>query len=428
MAAISLAPRVVIFFPLQEPLSPTPLATGTFATGNRGDLWLRSLALSVPCADLFFFLFSLCFSLSLSLSFSLSLSTFFRGNWTRYLPRQTKPQNDRFTSRLAKIGAFYLRRIHKNWWLFWGFSRLFLRRARPEVRHMNDASRWSGCWHHEARTANHDATQPSSFVAQSGVYNLQSFNPPVCSSSVLQGVHKAAGVNTKHGLRVVHLDGETTSDKHSSNSCTTPSPISPPLEIVEGHMPKFRMSQTCTTTDGTKHGILGHMRVPPTEGSSSHRAAECQTNVGSCPAHLKAYVKDRVFQTEVCKAVEMQPLSLSKLEGSPLMAREMDGLQVSGLEPGGPSNDPVCPWSSFASFFDFLASFSLARNFLAFLSVFPFFPRDFRVQHREKILVFFWWFSLLLPKRKKARKGRSGDEKPPGSPRRIDAECPWWWQ
>ena len=52
----------------------------------------------------------------------------------------------------------------------------------------------------------------------------------------------------------------------------------------------------------------------------------------------------------------------------------------------------------FLAFLDFLAFF-VARNFLAFLSVFPFFPRDFRGSAPRKNPCFFGWFSLLFPKK-----------------------------
>ena len=65
------------------------------------------------------------------------------------------------------------------------------------------------------------------------------------------------------------------------------------------------------------------------------------------------------------------------------------------INPGGLS---LSPWSSFPCFFGF-PCFFVARNFLAFLSVFPFLPKDFRGFSREKK-------SLLFPK--KARKRRSG--------------------
>ena len=46
-----------------------------------------------------------------------------------------------------------------------------------------------------------------------------------------------------------------------------------------------------------------------------------------------------------------------------------------GFPPDGLSTS--CPDLPFLAFLDFLAFF-VARNFLVFLSVFPFFPRDFR--------------------------------------------------
>ena len=49
--------------------------------------------------------------------------------------------------------------------------------------------------------------------------------------------------------------------------------------------------------------------------------------------------------------------------------------------------------------------FLLCEDFLAFSSVFPFFPMDFGGSAGKKILGF-WWFSLHLSK--KARKRRSG--------------------
>ena len=52
----------------------------------------------------------------------------------------------------------------------------------------------------------------------------------------------------------------------------------------------------------------------------------------------------------------------------------------------------------FLAFLDFLAFF-VARNFLAFLSVFPFFPRDCRGSAQRKNPCFFGWCSLLFPKK-----------------------------
>ena len=46
-------------------------------------------------------------------------------------------------------------------------------------------------------------------------------------------------------------------------------------------------------------------------------------------------------------------------------------------------------------------AFFVVRNFLVFLSVFPFFPRDFRgVQHRETNPCFFGWVFLAFAKKK----------------------------
>ena len=59
----------------------------------------------------------------------------------------------------------------------------------------------------------------------------------------------------------------------------------------------------------------------------------------------------------------------------------------------------------FLAFLDFLAVF-VARNFLAFLSVFPFFPRDFRGSEERKNPCFFGVVFLAFPK--KARKRKSG--------------------
>ena len=59
----------------------------------------------------------------------------------------------------------------------------------------------------------------------------------------------------------------------------------------------------------------------------------------------------------------------------------------------------------FLAFLEFLVFF-FCKEFLAFLSVFPFFPSDFRGLESKKNSLLFWWFSL--PFSKKARKGRSG--------------------
>ena len=71
-----------------------------------------------------------------------------------------------------------------------------------------------------------------------------------------------------------------------------------------------------------------------------------------------------------------------------------------------PQPCPSFPSPIFQSLFfgDFLAFF-ICKEFLAFLSVFLFFPRNFRGSEERKILAF-WWFSLLFAE--KARKGRSG--------------------
>ena len=55
---------------------------------------------------------------------------------------------------------------------------------------------------------------------------------------------------------------------------------------------------------------------------------------------------------------------------------------------------------------EFLAFF-FSKEFLAFFSVFPFFPRDFRGRQRIKKSLLFWWFSLPFPKSKE-RKIRVG--------------------
>ena len=60
-----------------------------------------------------------------------------------------------------------------------------------------------------------------------------------------------------------------------------------------------------------------------------------------------------------------------------------------------PRNFPDLP---FLAFLDFLVFF-VAWNVLAFLSVFPFLPRDSRGSSIEKKSLFFGWFSLLFPKK-----------------------------
>ena len=80
-----------------------------------------------------------------------------------------------------------------------------------------------------------------------------------------------------------------------------------------------------------------------------------------------------------------------------------------------------CPDLPFLAFLDFLAFF-VARNFLAFLSVFPFFPRDFRGSAWRKNPCFFGWFSLLFSK--KASKGRSGWGQKKTNTSRKRAETP----
>ena len=56
----------------------------------------------------------------------------------------------------------------------------------------------------------------------------------------------------------------------------------------------------------------------------------------------------------------------------------------------------------FLAFFDFLAFF-VAKNFLAFLSVFPFFPRDFKGSEERKILAFLGGFPCFSPKSKESK-------------------------
>ena len=58
----------------------------------------------------------------------------------------------------------------------------------------------------------------------------------------------------------------------------------------------------------------------------------------------------------------------------------------------------------FLVFLEFLAFFP-CEEFLVFLSVFPFFSRDFRGSVKIKIL-FFWWFSWPFSKKNKERKDR----------------------
>ena len=80
--------------------------------------------------------------------------------------------------------------------------------------------------------------------------------------------------------------------------------------------------------------------------------------------------------------------------------RSMIRMQTSIL--GMASHDLSNPWSSFPCFSGFPFFFFLARIFLALLSVFPFFPKDFRSLEERKNPCFFGWVSLLFPK--KARK------------------------
>ena len=61
----------------------------------------------------------------------------------------------------------------------------------------------------------------------------------------------------------------------------------------------------------------------------------------------------------------------------------------------------------FLAFFDFLAFF-VAKNFLAFLSVFPFFPRDFKGSEERKILAFLGGFPCFLLFAKKQGKEDQG--------------------
>ena len=60
---------------------------------------------------------------------------------------------------------------------------------------------------------------------------------------------------------------------------------------------------------------------------------------------------------------------------------------------------------------DFLA-FVFATNFLAFLSVFPFFPRDFRGSEERINPCFFGWFSFSQKKQGKEDQGRHPPEAP----------------
>ena len=56
----------------------------------------------------------------------------------------------------------------------------------------------------------------------------------------------------------------------------------------------------------------------------------------------------------------------------------------------------------FLAFLDFLACF-VARNFLVFLGVFPFFLRDFRDSEERKILVFLGGFPCFFQKSKERK-------------------------
>ena len=64
------------------------------------------------------------------------------------------------------------------------------------------------------------------------------------------------------------------------------------------------------------------------------------------------------------------------------------------------------PCASFPCFFWNSLVFSSCEEFLVFLSVFPFFSRDFRSSVGTTNPCFFCGFSCLFPK--KARKGRTG--------------------
>ena len=68
----------------------------------------------------------------------------------------------------------------------------------------------------------------------------------------------------------------------------------------------------------------------------------------------------------------------------------------------------IFPDLPFPAFLDFLAFF-VARNFLAFLSVFPFFPRDFRGSEEREILAFLGGFPCFFQK-KQGREDQGSSE------------------
>ena len=81
---------------------------------------------------------------------------------------------------------------------------------------------------------------------------------------------------------------------------------------------------------------------------------------------------------------------------------------------------PVLP---FLVFLEFLV-FSPCEEFLVFLSVFPFFSRDFRGSVGIKNPCFFWWFSLPFSKKNKERKDRVPPWAQWSSFGRANSPCP----
>ena len=73
-------------------------------------------------------------------------------------------------------------------------------------------------------------------------------------------------------------------------------------------------------------------------------------------------------------------------------------LQFSGTFRGSVFSYRASPDLPFLAFLHFLAFF-VAPNFLAFLSVFRFFPRDFRGSAERKILAFFGGFPCFFQKK-----------------------------
>ena len=98
------------------------------------------------------------------------------------------------------------------------------------------------------------------------------------------------------------------------------------------------------------------------------------------------------LEDENCRYVPRRNICFLRSQGPPYRGLKLE-------------NHPVLP---FLVFFE-IPCFFPYEDFLVFLSVFPFFSRDFRGSEGIKKSLFFWWFFLPLST-KKTRKGRTGQD------------------